>query len=239
MDDVKYTLGVCKETLLFALSPWTFLLNPLFDPFLHAGSGGTARIVIVDAWVHKSPLHWFWRWYLVRKGFPTDILYFSLQDRSFEENAVLLQHYFEEHELRDVVIVAISSGALVSLSYLQHGGWDRVRHFISIGAPFRGTNAVVLLYHVKSLRALLPNSAYMWRLAQERIKHPERVTCLSAYADELVPRWSSGLPGVRREIIEVVGHDNLHSLSRATYDQVIRIVVGLSHARTEDGPVGK
>lgn len=225
MNTPTYVSGVCKEVLLFALSPWTFLLDPLFGPLVRTNSGPKPQIVIVDTWPHRDPLHWFWRWYLVRHGFPSEIVYFPLQQCSFDESSLRLQHYFEENDLWDVVIVAISSGALTSLLYLQrHGGWGRVRHFVSIGAPFKGTNSAILLYHIKNLRALLPNSAFMWKLSQERVEHPERITCLSAFADELVPHWSSCLPGARREVIQVVGHDNLHSLSQATYDQVMRIV---------------
>ncbi len=224
MNEVTYVRGVVVEILLFALSPWTFLLNPLFSPFLPSRATSTPRIVIVDTWLHKSPLHWFWRWYLTRKGFPTTIAYFPLKTLSFEESAARLRRYFEEQDLRKVVIVAISSGALTSLLYLQrHDGWERVSRFIAIGAPFRGTNAAVLLYNVNNMRALLPNSSFMWMLSREEIKFVSRITCLSAYADELVPRWSSCLPGAHGEIIEVVGHDNLHSLSRATYDRVLQI----------------
>jgi hypothetical protein len=100
------------------------------------------------------------------------------------------------------------------------GGWSRVRRFIAIAAPLRGTNAALLSPFNPHVRDLSPTSELMRRLWHEPVDHPERIVCLSARFDELVPAWSSCLPKAMRVVIDVVGHNNPHRASKATYDTV-------------------
>ncbi|MGH2447889.1 MAG: esterase/lipase family protein [Chloroflexota bacterium] len=227
MQKLALAFQLGQEALLMAMSPWTFLFNPIFAPRLQDTPIGPRKpkVLIVDTWLHKSPLHWFWRWYLQQKGVDAAIVYFPLADMSFAQSAAALREHFRRNDLRDVVIVAISSGALTSGIFLRDlGGWDRVRQVITIGAPFKGTNAAVLVYFNPHLRALIPNSAFMWQLEHQPISNPERIVCLSATFDELVPRWSSCLTPAICQVLPVAGHDKLHSLSKVTYDRVIELV---------------
>jgi len=222
-----YLFQLAAEVLLNLTSPWTFLLNRFFAPFLASPSVVQQRpdVVIVVTWLHKSPLHWFWKWYLDRKGFRTAIAYFSLRTMSIEESAGSLKRYFDANHLVNTSIVGISTGGLTSLLFLERlDGWSRVPCFITIGTPFRGSWAAIALFSSKNARALLPNSAFISRISKLAPGYPERMTCLSAFFDEYVPRSSSCLPGVDRVVVDVAGHDYLHSLSKSTYDDVIRLL---------------
>lgn len=220
VNPLLYGLEALEEVVEVVTSPWVYALNPLFAPLLPAPRvvHPPPQIVIVDTWLHKSPLHWFWTWYLERQGFAVSLAYFPLKELSIPESAAALQRYADENALHDVVLVGISTGALTCYLYAQQRqGWDRVKHLVAIGAPFGGTEAALFLYPDPHARALLPRSPLVRRIAQEPVQHPERITSLAALADEMVPRWSSRLPGVRQEIIDVVGHNNLHSACEATY----------------------
>lgn len=221
-------LQIGTEALQFIASPADFLLGPLLDQGLRSTRHPPRdlQLLLVNSWVHKSPQHWMWRWYLEQCGVRTGILYFPMQELSFAQSAEALRHYIERHDLHDLSIAAISSGALTTLLYLEdHAGWERVRRFIAIGAPFGGANAAVLLYWHRHLRELLPVSTLIGRIQHTPVQHPERLICLSAAYDELVPRASSCLPGTRCEVMPVIGHDNLHSASKATYDRVAALTL--------------
>jgi pimeloyl-ACP methyl ester carboxylesterase len=176
-------------------------------------------------------MHWFWRWYLERRGIPAAVLYIPLRDVSLADSAEVLRRELDANDVRSVVLVGISTGGLTCLSYLQRfNGWERVDGFIPVAAPFLGAQSAILLSFIRNMRALLPNGPFITTTARENMTHLNRILCLSAAFDELVPRASSLLPGAAHEVIEVVGHNNLHVTSRATYDRIAEWTNGVERA---------
>lgn len=180
------------------------------------------RVVIVFTWLYRVPLHLFWAQYLDRIGIRTAILFIPLRKVALDESVDVLRDYLRDHDLRDVVLVGVSTGALTCLLSLQEpDGWSRVRRFVAVAGPFGGTPLAVLapFAHV---RDLIPGR-FMRRLGGKPLQHAERITCISARFDELIPRRSSCLPGTHCEVVNVAGHNNLHALTRATYDRIARL----------------
>lgn len=142
-----------------------------------------------------------------------------LQDGTFEQSAQKLRDFIESKHAEDITLVGISNGGLTAFLYLQHfDGWKRVKQFISIGTPFRGTFASVFLSFLGSGRELLPTSSFMRSVAKENVMNKEKITCIRAAFDGLVPRSSSNLPNTENIIVDVYGHNNLHLRCKKTYD---------------------
>lgn len=203
-------------------------LYPLFSILVHfvpkkalVGNKHGRTIVIVERWLSMNIKHVFWKYYLEKKGFDVHLVNLPLRKGSFDNSAHDLKRYIEKNSLDDVILIGISSGALSSLVYLQeYGGWDRVEKFISVGAPFRGTNMAAFLSYCYSGRELLPNSKFVKKISSYKILNPEKIVCIRAKLDEMVPKGSV-LPGTKEVVMNVVGHNNLHIQVRSTYRKIM------------------
>jgi pimeloyl-ACP methyl ester carboxylesterase len=206
------------------------VLYPLFSIFAHFipksmfnGNGKGQTIVIVERWLTINIRHVYWKFYLERRGFNVYLANFSLWHGDFEASAKDLKKYIERKNLKDIILVGESSGAITSLLYLQElEGWEKVRKFIAIGAPFKGTWIAILLSFVPSGRQLWPVSGLMSKMSQFEIKNPEKITCIRAKFDEMVPTGSV-LKGAREVRIGTIGHNNLHLGMGRTYAKIIEI----------------
>lgn len=180
-------------------------------------------IVIVERWFTTHPYHKFWKNYLEKQGFEVYIVNFPIYKGSFEESAVKLKEYIDNLSLENIVLAGISSGALTSLLYLQHHkGWDKTKKFIALGAPFKGTYMSSLISFTKSGRQLLPTSMLIKKLTDEKIVNKDKIICLRAKHDEMVPSDSSFIDGTKCETVEISGHNNFHLDSKDTYSLVAK-----------------
>jgi pimeloyl-ACP methyl ester carboxylesterase len=182
-------------------------------------------IVITERWFNKNIMHEYWVEYLKREGFEAYFVHLSFYRGSFQQSAAKLQQCMDEKNLHNVTLVGISSGGLSCLEYLQaRDGWERVKHFVSIGSPFQGTHLAIFLSFFPSVREILPGSRFVKHYKQKTVDK-DKVTCLSAKVDELVPYWSSTVPGATRKTINVYGHNNLHFSCQETYDTVAALAL--------------
>jgi len=106
-------------------------------------------------------------------------------------------------------LVGVSLGGLLGLRYLQRfDEYQRVRRFVTVGTPFRGSRAAraatLLLGRISpAARQLLPGSSFIETLIREGL--PPRVQALSICAtrDSLAPSPSCVLDGA--ENVELLG----------------------------------
>lgn len=202
------------------VGPFARILDNLFP---HKERLAGKNIVIVERWFNRNPLHRLWVEHLQRKGFTVRIINFPLQKGTFETSSQDLENYFKSNNLSHVTLVGISGGSITSLLFLQHHeGWKYIDKFISIGAPFHGTPLALFISFVKSGRELMPNSTLVKKISQEKILHPEKIICLAAKFDEIVPRNSSRIEGVKQVVLNVIGHNNFHLNSPLTYNLVAK-----------------
>ena len=186
------------------------------------GQGDGKTIVIVERWLALNFRHIYWKYYLEKKGYRVYLINFPLWYSDFSQSGQDLSKYMERLGLENVMMVGISSGALTGLIYLQeHNGWERVDRFITVGAPFRGTWIALFLFFLTSGRELLPVSKFMKQVSNYKIKNIEKIICIRAKFDEMVPNGSV-LPNAREVTVNVFGHNNLHIRVRTTYRTIIK-----------------
>lgn len=220
---MKQTLQIISEVLLIVFYPISALIA-FFTPKKELeGEGKGKPIVIVERWLSKNVKHIQWKSYLEKRGFKVYLANFSLYKGSFEHSALELKKYLEKRDLKEVILVGISSGALTSLLYLQeHDGWERVDKFVTIGAPFKGTWTAMTLAPFYSGRQLWPNSKFVKKIKSLKIKNLDRIYCFRITFDEMVP-YGSILPGAHELRINAVGHNNLHLGLGRTYERIVEL----------------
>lgn len=181
------------------------------------------KVLLVESWFQSNPYHVMWMNYLEKRGLQTSIINFPIMTESFSESAKKLDAYIQKHKLTDFTLVGISNGALVCLYYLHHyKGWENIKHFISIGAPFRGTKTAMLVGFTKKGSDMLPHSLFLKELISQPVPK-EKMTTVSAEIDEFVPKESSIFPGVRSYTLKAIGHNNFHLEYQQTYDLIANI----------------
>lgn len=221
----RAVIQILIETLLFLSYPFIGLLSSFFNrnatiPLPENGK----TILIVERWLNKNPFHLIWKRHLESQGFQVHLSFYPIQTGTFSQSASALKQYIESKKLTDITLVGISSGGLTALLYLQEqDGWKHVNTFISIGTPFNGTLAALPLSINKSCRELLPWSKLSRTLKASRPTHANKIFCLFAAFDELVPRSSTSLPGANTVRIPSYGHNVLHLISKETYSTVARL----------------
>ena len=187
------------------------------------GNGKGQTIIIVERWLSVNIRHIYWKFYLERRGFNAYLANFSLWHGDFDDSAKDLKKYIERKKLNDIILVGVSSGAITSLLYLQEfEGWEKVKKFISIGAPFEGAWSALLLSFVPSGRQLWPASSLIKKISRFEIKNMEKITCIRAKFDEMVPTGSV-LKGAKEVRIGTLGHNNLHLGMGKTYAKIVEI----------------
>lgn len=131
----------------------------------------------------------------------------------------------EEHG-GPIDLVGFSMGALISRYYLQRlGGKEKVRRFISISGPHRGTLAAYAL-PLAGLRDMRPGSALLRDLEADPDAFGEvEVHCLyTPYDLMIVPATSSVLPGARSvQRIELPIH-RMMITQRAALDAIASVL---------------
>lgn len=211
-----------KELLFLVLYVLSGLLGYLVTlESLNRHPTRTVSIVFVHGWCTQNPLYLLLKRRLERDGFSVHLTNFGLHIEGFDRTADRLATYLERQRLREVVLVGASGGALICLAFLQHlNGWRYVRRFVSIGGPYRGAPLALLAGLTRTGRQMAKGSAFLTSLSSAGVEHPERIVCLLARCDELVPSWSSWLPGAENHVLDVVGHVNLQAFARATHEAI-------------------
>lgn len=219
-DIVGFCFGLIVEVIYAALYLLAGVLGYIF--VLKGKKNNGKPIVFVHGWMTQTPLYYFLVRFLEKSGFQVHVTNFGLQAGDYRELAKELKAYLENHDLKDVVLVGTSGGAIISLAYLQkHDGWSRARKLIAIGGPFFGSPLAFLAFFSKAGRQMMASSEFLEELMAGEIKNKDRIVCIQAKFDELVPQKSSGIPGVKCEVLDVVGHVNLQAFSRKTFKAIV------------------
>lgn len=183
-------------------------------------------VVFVERWFNLNIRHLYWKRYLEKQGFRVYIVNFPLYKGTFEDSAIALKKYIEKNNLRDVVLVGISSGGLTALLYLQeHDGWGRVSKFVSVASPFHGTWLSMFISYVKSGRELWPESLLVKKIRSFKLLYPEKIFCIRSTYDEMVPDGSV-LPAAHSITVNGMGHNYVHVKARRTYQKIAELAEG-------------
>lgn len=198
--------------------PFSFIIS-LFLPRKHDTN---TTILIVERWFTKNAYHKQWKAYLEKKGFDVHAINFPIYRGSFDDSAKELKEYIDENDFTDVVLVGISAGGITSLLYLEdYSGWKKIRKFISVGTPFYGSPMTFFASFTKSGRELLPISGFIQNIRERKIKNLDKIVCIQAKHDEMVPMESSALSEAKKIVLDVAGHNNLHLASQETYETIV------------------
>ena len=195
--------------LHFPLGVLNFFLP--FEPV--ATADGRTPIILVERWIKRNPLHFFMKNYLEKKGFTVYSVNFPLLHGSFSESARALKNYIEDKKLTNVILIGISNGGLTCYQYLtDYHGWGKTKLFIGIGTPFRGARLGFFLSTTVAKKELAPHGAYIASVLSKPLRHKEKIYCIGAKYDQMVGHTNSFLPGANKIIIDVAGHNLLHTI---------------------------
>ena len=181
-------------------------------------------IIFVERWFYRNILHYFPKKYLEKKGFAVYSLNYPMTKGTFEDSAANLKRFIEKNNLHDAILVGISGGATTCLEYLQFlGGWGQTQKLISIGGSLDGSPNGKLAPFVKSLKELIPESEYMKHLHSKPIENLDKITTITAEVDNIVPTKLGQLDGATNIVLDMVGHNLLHTIWTPTYYLVAKI----------------
>lgn len=211
---MKYSLEWIIEIslMLFHLPLTSLNLFLNFEPVPNSTNKKTP-IILVERWIERNPLHIIMKKYLEKKGFTVYSINFPLLKGTFKESAENLKKYINEKGLTDVILIGISNGGLTCYQYLnEFNGWDKTKLFIGVGAPFSGARLGFLLFFTKARKELATGSAYISSLMSKPLQHKDKIYCFEAKYDQMVGHDNSYLAGAQNIVINVAGHNLLHTL---------------------------
>ncbi|HSW48334.1 MAG TPA: hypothetical protein VLG67_04620 [Candidatus Saccharimonadales bacterium] len=218
----NFATGYVLEICAIIIFPFSIVLGVLkfILPLELVNPSSTEKfpIVISEQWFNKNYWHFLMKNYLVKKGYKVYWVDYSILKGGIDDGAKNLQKFFIENDIKNAVLVGISYGAVSAFYYLQYlDGWDRVSKFISVAGPLKGTPKAYLLFFLKAGWQIFPNSQFIKKLVELPINNPEKILCISAKHDELVPLSSSRLPNVKNVISNTIGHNMLHMFSKEVF----------------------
>ncbi|NUU07971.1 alpha/beta hydrolase [Leifsonia sp. C5G2] len=172
---------------------------------LIAGDGTRAPVVLLpgifETWRFLRPL----AEHIHAAGHPVHVVT-ALEDNrmSVAQAADLVRAHLEQHDLTDVVVVAHSKGGLVAKYVMgMPDSGARISSAVTVATPYAGS-ALAALIPVPSVRALLPSSPGILRLAVSRAVNA-RIVSVWGWFDPHVP-GGSRLDGARNIELDVGGH---------------------------------
>lgn len=219
---ITFVFHIIIELCLLLSYPVVGIAN-IFSKNTRIETSGNQKptIIILERWMQANFMHKIGKKYLESKGFNVYLISHSIKEGTFEQSAKQLKKFIDTQQLSEITLVGISSGGISALLYLQeHNGWDKANKFISIGTPFRGTLFALPIALSQSCRELLPWSPVVKKIKNMHISNSEKIVCLVAQIDELVPRTSAVLPTTTMQVIKVIGHNYLHLLCKETYKTI-------------------
>lgn len=121
----------------------------------------------------------------------------------------------EQHQTEQLDLVGFSMGALVARTYLQWFGGDaRVRNFVSICGPHRGTLTAYALPFLAGVRQMRPGSALLQSLGHDvSLLEGVRVHCIYTPYDAMIVPATSGI---------LDGAASVHAMPISAHHRVLR-----------------
>lgn len=143
---------------------------------------------------------------------------------SIADMAKVVARFLEDHDLKNVYLVAHSKGGLVAkCALLEPGIAGRVVHIVAINTPFSGSRYAKLFW-VRTIRSFSPSDSFLLGLAKNRELNA-RISSVYAEFDPHIPEGSH-LQGARANVkLGVWGHFYLLG-SAELHDRVIEILKG-------------
>jgi hypothetical protein len=194
-------------------------------PFHHKKqTNKKGTIVLVERWFRRNPLHFLMKYYLENRGFETHSINLPLLKDGFKESVDDLKAFLQTIPSDDLIFVGISGGGLTCLEYLsEESAWKRVKLFIALGTPFKGAVAGFLMPFSKPRSELKEDNEYTRELLKRPLLHKEKIICIAAVSDQMVGHDNSLLPGTRHVIIDVVGHNLIHTIWLPTWRKIYEL----------------
>ncbi len=128
----------------------------------------------------------------------------------------------------EIDIVAHSMGGLATRWYLQHGGAERVRRFVSLGGPHRGTLVSLVAWGQGGVE-MKPGSEFLAQLDSVLPEGVEGFTVRTELETHILPPENATLPGVPDTVLCCTVHWTL-----PTDDVAIEVIVDfLLNGRSE------
>ena len=169
---------------------------------------------------------------LHREGHPVHVVEtLGSNRRGVPKQAERVAAYLDEHELRDVVIVAHSKGGLIGKFAMANPeiGW-RLLGMVAVATPFVGS-PYARFFLDPSVREFSPQHPVIRGLSRE-LDSNRRIVSIWPGFDQHIPT-SSRLVGARANL-EVPGTGHFRILaSRTVVDAVVREVAALEHEHAE------
>ncbi len=222
---MKKTLEWGAETLLIVIHIPSELFK-FIAPLDKINPAPTQKypIILVERWFSRNILHYFPKKYLEKKGFKVFSINYPMMKGTFSDSSKNLKNFMEKNDIHDAILVGISGGATTCFEYLQFlNGWERVRKFVSIGGSLYGSPYGKITPFIKSVKELIPGSDYLKRLHSRPIKNLDNITTITARVDNLVPTKYGKIAGADNIVLDMVGHNLLHTFWTPTYDLVAKI----------------
>lgn len=221
---MNFLIDFLKEIVFLFLYFTSALLGYIF-PLTNINNKSSKNVIVfIRGGLTQNPIYFFLKRYLEKKGYSVYMTNFGLELYDLNKSAQILANYIEKNRLKNVVLVGTSIGGIIGFHYVQKlEGWKKVKKLIAIGAPFKGTLFVSLLvFFLKAGRQIFPNSQYQKDLFAEKIKNINKIVCISAKYDEIIPNESSKIPGAKIEELKIAGHVNLLAFSSQTYRLIVK-----------------
>jgi triacylglycerol lipase len=120
------------------------------------------------------------------------------------DSAALAQRYLDEHDLRNLIVVAHSKGGLIAKHMMVVDDvTGRISRLVAINSPFGGSR-LARYAPVATLRAFAPSDSTLATLAANRDAN-SRITSIYSRLDPLIP-GGSRLDGATNIELSMVGH---------------------------------
>lgn len=222
---MKYFFEKMLENLLVVIHFPVYILN-IFFRLKSTNNNPTQKypIILVERWFRHNAFHAFGKWYLEHSGFKVYTINYTLIKGSFNNAAQSLEQFIEDKKLENVVLVGISAGAITILTYLQkYNGWNKTHIFVSVGGPLHGSPKAIRFPLTKSVQELQPKSEFLKDLYAGGIKNKDKIYCITAKEDNIVPDGYSTIEGSHIVKIDVIGHNLLHTFWIPTYKKISEI----------------
>lgn len=138
------------------------------------------------------------------RGHPVHVVELLRRNRRpVAEMAEKVTAYLEQHDLRDVVLVAHSKGGLVGKQVMVGPAGERVRSMVAVATPFGGSRYATLL-PARTLRMFSPRDATIVALGGQLTFNSRIVSIYGAF-DPHIPERSE-LAGARNIMLTTGGH---------------------------------
>lgn len=181
----------------------------------------TPTVILVERWLKRNPLHYVMKKYLEKSGFVVHSINFNMLKGSFEDSASELAAFVKKEGIENAALVGISNGGITCLRYIDlYDMWKKIPIFIAIGSPFGGAQMWNFLPESIVKTELNPEGEYVKKIQSTPIKYPKKMVVIAARYDQMVGHKNTLHGSVRNIIIDVAGHNYVHTLSKNALKKV-------------------